>query len=119
MTSPVAVTIRLMAGDDLDTVRVIEDAAYGTEAWTCRTFEDELVNGFSSYVVAELSNGQLAGFAGVWFMRDQLHIVTVAVDPQLQRLGIASRLLRAASKWGWRQRCRSQYWRSGSRTLES
>ena len=40
MTSPVAVTIRLMAGDDLDTVRVIEDAAYGTEAWTCRTFED-------------------------------------------------------------------------------
>jgi ribosomal-protein-alanine N-acetyltransferase len=82
-----------MAEHDLDAVRRIEDAAYGTDAWTRRTLEDELVNGFSSYIVAELSNGQLVGFAGVWFMRDQLHIVTIAVDPQLQRLGIASRLL--------------------------
>lgn len=93
MTPPPTVSIRLMTSDDLDEVRRIEDAAYGTDAWTRRTLEDELINGFSSYVVAESSDGQIAGFAGVWFMRDQLHIVTVAVDPQLQRRGIASRLL--------------------------
>lgn len=93
MTTPGTVSIRLMTEGDLDAVRRIEDAAYGTDAWTRRTLEDELVNGFSSYIVAEMPNGQLAGFAGVWFMRDQLHIVTVAVDPQLQRLGIASRML--------------------------
>jgi len=85
--------IREMTEADLDAVRAIEEAAYGTDAWTRRTLEDELINGFSSYVVAELPNGRVAGFAGVWFMRDQLHLVTIAVDPGFQRLGIASRLL--------------------------
>lgn len=86
-------TIRLMTEGDLDAVRAIEVAAYGTDAWTRRTLEDELVNGFSSYLVAEAPSGRVAGFAGVWFMRDQLHLVTIAVDPAFQRLGIASRLL--------------------------
>lgn len=85
--------IRDMTEADLDAVRAIEEAAYGTDAWTRRTLEDELINGFSSYVVAEAPNGRVAGFAGVWFMRDQLHLVTIAVDPAFQRLGIASRLL--------------------------
>ena len=82
-----------MTEGDLDAVRVIEKAAYGSDAWSRRTLEDELVNGFSSYVVAEAPNGRIAGFAGVWFMRDQVHLVTIAVDPPFQRLGVAARLL--------------------------
>jgi len=93
MTAPAAAVIRPMIAGDLDAVRAIEEAAYGTDAWTRRTLEDELINGFSSYVVAEAPNGRIAGFAGVWFMRDQLHLVTIAVDPPFQRLGIAARLL--------------------------
>lgn len=92
MSSPATGTIRPMIEDDLDAVRLIEEAAYGTDAWSRRTLEDELVNGFSSYLVAE-GNGRIAGFAGVWFMRDQLHLVTIAVDPPFQRLGIGARLL--------------------------
>lgn len=87
--------IREMAEHDLDAVRRIEEVAYGTDAWSRRTLEDELVNGFSSYLVAEAPNGRIAGFAGVWFMRDQLHLVTIAVDPPFQRLGVAARLLLA------------------------
>jgi ribosomal-protein-alanine N-acetyltransferase len=87
--------IREMTEHDLDAVRRIEEVAYGTDAWSRRTLEDELVNGFSSYLVAEAPNGRIAGFAGVWFMRDQLHLVTIAVDPPFQRLGIAARLLLA------------------------
>jgi ribosomal-protein-alanine N-acetyltransferase len=82
-----------MTEDDLDPVRAIEEAAYGTDAWTRRALEDELINGFSSYIVAEDSSGQVLGYAGVWFMRDQLHLVTIAVDPPAQRRGIAARLL--------------------------
>jgi ribosomal-protein-alanine acetyltransferase len=33
------------------------------------------------------------GFAGVWFTRDQLHLVTIAVDPGWQRRGVAALLL--------------------------
>jgi ribosomal-protein-alanine N-acetyltransferase len=85
--------IREMTEYDLEAVRRIEEVAYGTDAWSRRTLEDELVNGFSSYLVAEAPNGRIAGFAGVWFMRDQLHLVTIAVDLPFQRLGVAARLL--------------------------
>ena len=93
MISTAVTTVRLMTEGDLDAVRTIEQVAYGTDAWSRRTLEDELVNGFSSYVVAEAADRRILGFAGVWFMRDQLHLVTIAVDPPSQRLGIAARLL--------------------------
>jgi ribosomal-protein-alanine N-acetyltransferase len=108
-TPPATVELRLrpMVAEDLDEVRRLEQIAYGTDAWSRRTLEDELVSGFSDYVVAELmaeaGKGsehtgfadfrELAGFAGVWFMRDQVHLVTIAVAPERQRLGVASRLL--------------------------
>ncbi len=97
---PASIELRLraMVDGDLDAVRHVEQMAYGTDAWTRRALKDELVNGFSEYVVAELrssaaESSELAGFAGVWFMRDQLHLVTIAVDPKRRRLGIAARLL--------------------------
>jgi len=93
MKSTVTTTIRPMTEGDLDAVRTIEQVAYGTDAWSRRTLEDELINGFSSYVVAEATDSRVLGFAGVWFMRDQLHLVTIAVDPASQRLGIAGRLM--------------------------
>ncbi len=94
----VELRLRAMVTGDLDAARRLEEVAYGTDAWTRRTLEDELVNRFSEYVVAELrtnaaSTSELAGFVGVWFMRDQLHLVTIAVDPVRRRLGIAARLL--------------------------
>ncbi len=36
---------------------------------------------------------KLVGFVGVWFTREQLHLVTIAVAPGWQRCGIAVRLL--------------------------
>jgi ribosomal-protein-alanine acetyltransferase len=87
-----------MVDGDLDDARHIEQMAYGTDAWTRRALKDELASGFSEYVVAELrssaaGSSELAGFVGVWFMRDQLHLVTIAVDPKRRRLGIAALLL--------------------------
>ncbi|MDA0353443.1 MAG: ribosomal protein S18-alanine N-acetyltransferase [Chloroflexi bacterium] len=93
MTGLAAGVIRPMTEADLDAVRAIELEAYGTDAWSRRTLEDELLNGFSSYVVFEAPDQRVIGFAGVWFMRDQVHVVTIAVDPPFQRSGIAARLL--------------------------
>ena len=36
---------------------------------------------------------RIVGFAGAWFMIDQLHITTIAVAPREQHRGIATRLL--------------------------
>jgi [ribosomal protein S18]-alanine N-acetyltransferase len=119
---PAGIVLREMTARDLDEVRRIERAAY-TDAWSRRVFEQELRNGFSRYVVAVLppeptapgaperapaARGPLAGlrerfrgrppeplgaFAGVWYMVDQLHLVTIAVDPPLQGRGLGQRLL--------------------------
>lgn len=82
---------------DLDHVRNIEHEAYDTDFWSRRTFEEELVNGFSEYLIAEIvddeQQNQILGFAGVWFMKDQLHLVTLAVLPSFQKIGIGSILL--------------------------
>ncbi len=105
-----------MTEGDLRAVRRIERIAY-TDAWSRRVFEQELRNAFAHYFVAEVAAAEgaarprrgasrvvallsgarpapaLAGFAGVWYMGDQLHIVTIAVDPRRQGQGIGARLL--------------------------
>lgn len=116
------IVIREMTADDLREVHRIERAAY-QDAWPARAFQEELRNGFAQYLVAverdeadgpgaETERGRgwraafgrlfsagrrerLLGFAGAWFMVDQLHIVTVAVNPPAQGRGIGHRLLLA------------------------
>ena len=36
---------------------------------------------------------RIVGFMGVWYMQDQMHLVTIAVDPTQQGRGIGARLL--------------------------
>lgn len=108
--------IRAMTEADLKQVRRIERAAYGTSL-PGTPFEREIKNGLAQYLVAverpedaaaEPSRSLLhslrrifshepeeraLGFLGVWYTVDQLHVVTVAVDPAEQGRGIAQRLL--------------------------
>jgi len=41
----------------------------------------------------ETETSRVVGFAGAWFMVDQLHITTIAVAPREQQRGIATRML--------------------------
>lgn len=119
----VAVVVRAMTREDLPGVRRVERVAY-PDSWSRRVFEQELHNAFAQYVVAEdvaedvaqdvagaapgalprlwawarrLSHlaSRVSGFAGVWFMGDQLHVVTIAVDPRREGGGLGARLLLA------------------------
>lgn len=118
VTTLARVAIRDMTPADLRQVRRIERAAYG-RALPATPFERELRNGLAHYLVAVerataaeprarddtllgrvrrllrlgAPHARVLGFAGVWFTVDQLHIVTVAVDPPAQHRGIAQRLL--------------------------
>jgi len=107
--------LRDMTDEDLSAVRRVESAAY-PDAWSRRTFEHELRNAFARYLVAIEEGGDgsgaqtaqrrgwrrwllgrggppLVGFVGVWFMEDQLHIATIAVDPGREGKGFGARLL--------------------------
>ncbi len=104
------ITLRDMTADDIRAVRRIESLAY-EDAWPSRTFEEELANAFAHYRVAveqqPAPDGALAtlkrkltgshhrilGFMGCWYMVDQIHLVTIAVDPAEQGHGIGRRLL--------------------------
>jgi ribosomal-protein-alanine N-acetyltransferase len=104
------VTLRDMTADDIRAVRRIESLAY-EDAWPARTFEEELANAFAHYRVAvehyPPASGTIAalrrklagpherilGFIGCWYMVDQIHLVTLAVDPAEQGRGVGRRLL--------------------------
>ena len=118
------IVIRPLTAADVRAVRRLERAAYGS-ANPRTAFERELRNGLAAYLVAidaaadgasparrrwkdrgavgwlrrRLGEGEgapILGFAGVWYTHEQLHLVTIAVDPRQQRRGIGLTLLLAA-----------------------
>ena len=113
------IALRDMTRADIGPVRPIESAAYA-DAWPARAFESELANAFARYRVAveaptptpsildplrdrlpmplaRLLGGPsrhgIVGFMGVWYMQDQMHLVTLAVTPEWQGRGVGQRLL--------------------------
>lgn len=104
------IIIRDMTAEDVRRVRRIESAAY-EDSWPARTFEEELTNAFAQYRVAveplvehhgplaavrrtlRRDHERVLGFMGCWYMVDQLHLVTIAVDPARQSEGIGRALL--------------------------
>jgi ribosomal-protein-alanine N-acetyltransferase len=89
-----ALSMRAMTRRDIRAVRRIERAAF-EDAWPARTFETELRNGFADYFLAVRPGvpERVLGYAGVWYMPEQLHLVTIGVHPEDQGRGIGGRLL--------------------------
>jgi len=73
---------------DIPQVEAIEAASFEA-GWAATAFERELeTNRLARYlVVREPGSGDLAGFAGLWLVVDEAHVVTVAVRPTLRRAG--------------------------------
>lgn len=73
---------------DIAEVQVIEAASFET-GWAPTAFQRELdSNPLARYlVVREPGSGDLAGFAGLWLLVDEAHVVTVAIKPSLRRAG--------------------------------
>ena len=123
LVRPRPVTIRRMRAADVRAAVRVEREAYGAES-PRTTFRHELLNGLAEYLVADIGEGDaealpggglwrrvggllpdrlpfgpagsaVAGYAGVWFTHEQLHLVTIAVAPRWQGLGIGQALLLA------------------------
>lgn len=79
----------MMHPEDVPAVMDVERAAYSA-GWPSTAFERELTqNAMARYIVVRDSPArEVRGFAGLWLMVDEAHIVTVAVLPELRRQGL-------------------------------
>lgn len=85
------VVIRRMEEGDLTAVMRIEKAAFSSP-WTLATFAGLLRRTTTRLWVASVS-GAVVGYAAVWMVADQAELGDIAVDEELRRRGIGTRLL--------------------------
>ena len=75
--------------EDLDAVAALEAASF-TNPWTREMLERELRQSDVARVyVLRAAGRRVAAFCACWFVHDELHINTIAVDPALRRRGLA------------------------------
>lgn len=86
----------MMQPTDMKEVIAVERASY-SPGWPSTAFERELTqNAMARYVVLrDGENAGVAGFAGLWLMVDEAHVVTVAVLPEVRRHGYGRALVHA------------------------
>lgn len=80
--------LAMMRPGDMPEVMAVERAAY-SQGWPTTAFERELTqNAMARYIVLRgPAGGPVVGFAGLWLMVDEAHVVTVAVLPEERRAG--------------------------------
>jgi ribosomal-protein-alanine N-acetyltransferase len=87
--------LRPGAPADLAAVVAIERASF-VDPWPVRSLLTELQpDRLRCPLVAEVA-GEMAGYLLAWRVANQLHILNLAVRPDLRRTGIATALLRAS-----------------------
>jgi [ribosomal protein S18]-alanine N-acetyltransferase len=85
---------RITESDDLDAVAALEAATF-TNPWTREMLERELRQSDVARVyVLRIPGRRVAAFCACWVVYDELHINTLAVDPELRRRGLGSLLMR-------------------------
>jgi|SRR5579871_2136244 [ribosomal protein S18]-alanine N-acetyltransferase len=87
----IAIDIRTLGLSDLNAIDRIEQRAYNTP-WSRSMFASELAKG-SSISLGAFDGDRLVGYVVNSRYVDAWHVMNVAVDPDYQRRGIATRLL--------------------------
>ena len=87
----VAIEIRKLSLDDLPEIEEIEQRAYRTP-WSRSMFASELSKK-SSICLGAFEGERLIGYIVNSRYVDAWHVMNVAVDPEFQRRGVATRLL--------------------------
>ena len=86
-------SFRRMREADLPRVMEIERAAF-SHPWSEELVRRELGHEFSTVLLAtEGPEGAVQGFAVVWLVHDELHVLNVAVAPEARRRGLARAIL--------------------------
>ncbi len=95
-----------MVESDLDEVMEIERESFKSP-WTRSVFLEELGREWAHlWVVRPAPDGPVAAFINFWLVRDEIHILNVAVHPRFRRCGFASQLLQSTIELAWKNRVR-------------
>lgn len=86
-----AATIDRMTEDDIQAVSEIERQSFPT-VWRVEAYASELRKSSSCYLVARWED-RVIGFTGMWLVRDEAHIATLAVEPACRGRGVGSQLM--------------------------
>jgi len=76
---------------DLDEVDVIERHSF-KNPWPARVFLDELERAWARVDVAR-EHSRVIGFCNYWLVKDEVHLLAIAVHPDRRRAGVAARLM--------------------------
>lgn len=80
-----------MTFDDIDEIYEIDKLSFPIP-WSRSSFEEELKNILSCYLVAKI-NKKIVGYIGSWLIIDECHITNIAIHPDYRRRGIAMALV--------------------------
>jgi ribosomal-protein-alanine N-acetyltransferase len=100
--------LRRMTEDDLDAVDRIERSVFQSP-WSRRAFLHELKESRISVALVASVDEKICGYIVVWFVTDELHIGTVAVDAAWRRRGIATTLLKEVFRISKERQCKRAY----------
>jgi [ribosomal protein S18]-alanine N-acetyltransferase len=84
---------RVSTEADLDDVAALEAASF-PNPWTRDLLAAQVAQPDVARVYILRAGGRAAAFCACWFIHDELHINTIAVEPALRRAGLGTRLLR-------------------------
>ena len=77
--------------DDFQEIEPIYNLEFD-DFWKPQNLKSELQNVSSKYIVAK-ENGEIVGFAGIWYSVDDAHITNIVVRKNYRNKGIGSCLL--------------------------
>lgn len=62
--------------------------------WSLSSLEDELNNKFSKYIVVKKGD-KVIGYAAIWIIIDEAHIINIAIHPDYRGIGASNLLMDA------------------------
>jgi ribosomal-protein-alanine N-acetyltransferase len=78
----------------------MEKAVYGKSGWSPAQFKEEFAKApKSAYYIAAESNGELIGYAGIYYLSDFADVHTITVSPEHRRKGIGREFLKRLINW--------------------
>ncbi|MDD2586584.1 MAG: ribosomal protein S18-alanine N-acetyltransferase [Syntrophomonadaceae bacterium] len=88
--------IRKMTVQDIDQIMDIEKEVF-TLPWSRESYLGELKNKFATYLICD-SEGEVAGYAGIWVVFEDAHITNIAVAQRFQGMGMGNTLMQEVEK---------------------
>ncbi len=87
------IKFEMLSRDNIDEVYALEKVCF-EDPWSFESFESELDNKISVYIVArDEETKEIVGYGGVWMMYDCGDITNIAVSPKCRRMGLGEKIL--------------------------